>query len=66
MRDKPPTRFLTSSSVARQIERSESLVRVLVRDGRLRVAGITPTGTKLFALEDVAALKRELEEGEAP
>jgi DNA-binding transcriptional MerR regulator len=55
-------RLLASADVARILDRTPAAIRQYARDGKLRVAALTPRGQRLFSLDDVTAMKQRLEE----
>lgn len=56
-----PPKFLTCSAVARLIDRTPATVRLLVAQGRIRVATVTSSGERLFLAADVEAYLRQRE-----
>jgi len=56
--------LLASADAARILERTPAAVRGYARDGKLPIAAVTPGGQRLFRIEDVRDLKRQLEERE--
>ncbi len=55
--------LLEVGDVARVINRSPAMVRALANAGRLRVAAITPRGTRLFRRADIEFLRRPRGDG---
>jgi hypothetical protein len=50
--------LLEAADVGRVLRLTPAAVRLLARVGRLRVAATTPRGLRLFAPEDVEAMRR--------
>ena len=51
---------LTTSGVARRLERSEQTVRSWVRSGRLHPVAVTASGINLFDPRDIDRVAQEL------
>ena len=54
------THLLESADVGRRVNRTAATVRWYARVGRLPVAVVTPRGTRLYRIEDVERLRRDL------
>lgn len=57
-KEAPPLALLSTTDAARILDLSESGVRLLVKNGLLRVAALTASGRRLFTEEDVKQLHR--------
>jgi DNA-binding transcriptional MerR regulator len=54
--------FLTSADVAKRLQVVPDRVRQLTRSGRLKPAGVTESGVRLYTVEDVERYLREREQ----